>query len=72
MSDRAAALEAALTAIYQAARTDEKGEWRTARKYLNERGEFNDDLGSLERLIEAIAAPLLTSATGKAGRHDPR
>lgn len=58
-ADRLAELEAALAAIYQAARTDAKGEWWTARKYLDERGVFNDDLGSLERLIETIAAPLL-------------
>jgi hypothetical protein len=49
----------AMTAILQAARTDEKGEWWTARKYLDDRHIFNDDISSLERLIEAICVPLL-------------
>jgi len=49
----------AMAAILQAARTDEKGEWWTARKYLNDRRIFNDDISSLERLIEAICGPLL-------------
>jgi hypothetical protein len=50
----------ALTAILQAARTDEKGEWWTARKYLDDRRIFNDDISSLERLIEIICTPLVT------------
>lgn len=49
----------AMTAILQAARTDEHGEWWTARKYLNDRRIFNDDLSKLERLIEAILGPLV-------------
>lgn len=49
----------AMAAILQAARTDEKGEWWTARKYLNDRRIYNGDISSLERLIEAICSPLL-------------
>lgn len=54
-----AKLKEALVAIYQAARTDHKGEWWTAREYLNKRGVYNDDLSTLPRLIEAICSPLL-------------
>jgi len=45
---------AALKAIRTAVRGDEKSECWTIRKWLDKRGVFNDDLGSVERLIEAV------------------
>lgn len=63
-----AALTAALRVIHTAVRGDEKSECWTIRKWLDERDVFNDDLGSVERLIEAVCvfavSPVPASSDG--------
>lgn len=44
----------ALQVIYATARTDEKGEYWTIRKYLDDYGVYHGNLSSLERLIEEV------------------
>ncbi len=46
-------LLAALSVIYTAVRGDEKSECWTIRKWLDERGVFNDDIHGRRRLVEA-------------------
>jgi hypothetical protein len=47
-------LHDALNVIYTAVRGDEKSEWWTLRKYLDDHFVFNDDLQDGPRLIEAV------------------
>ena len=49
----------ALTALYTAARGDEKGEWWTIRKWMDEHDIFNDDIESYDRLSEIVLKYLL-------------
>jgi hypothetical protein len=52
----AAFLRDVLVAIHQTARDDEKGECWTLRRWLDERGVFNDDITGPRRLIAAACA----------------
>jgi len=53
------AMRAAVEAIYTAVRDDEKGEYWTLRKYLDDHGIFNGDLARSERLIAAACRHVL-------------
>jgi hypothetical protein len=57
----ARSLQEAMHAIYQAMRDDEKGEWWTLRKWLNDRGIYNGDIGD-HRLIEEVCRHVLGGA----------
>ena len=48
------ALRTALQVIHKCVRGDEHAEWWTIRKWLDDRGVFNDDLGSFERIVDAV------------------
>ena len=47
-------LTEALKVIHTAVRGDEKSEYWSLRKWLDDRGIFNEDLGRMERLIESV------------------
>ncbi len=50
----------AIRVLHTAVRGDEHSQWWSIRKWMDERDIFNDDLGSLERLVEAVCKRLLT------------
>lgn len=56
---RLSALQTALAAIKTAVRGDEKSECWTIRKWLDEHDVFNDDLSSVERLVDAVVDAIL-------------
>lgn len=49
----------ALEAIYTSARGDEKGQSWAIRKFLDDRGIFNDDIQGAKRLIEMVCKHVL-------------
>jgi hypothetical protein len=51
-----ASLRSALEVIHKTTRGDEKNECWTIRKWLDERGVFNDDIQGAKRLVEALCA----------------
>lgn len=52
----------ALKVILSAVRGDEKSECWTIRKFLDDRGVFNDDIGGAARLIEEVCKLVLARA----------
>jgi hypothetical protein len=52
-------VDAALTALYTAARGDAEGQWWPIRKWMDEQGIFNGDIESYQRLSEIVLKHLL-------------
>jgi hypothetical protein len=57
-------LLAALRVIHATVRGDEKSECWTIRKWLDERGVFNDDIQGQRRLVEAACVFAIAKAEG--------
>ena len=64
--ERCSTLSAALEAIHTTVRGDEKSECWTIRKWLDERGIFNDDLSGGQRLVEEVCKAVLSAALARA------
>lgn len=56
-------LLSAVWAILQSTRGDSKGEQWTIRRWLNDRGVFNDDIQGSKRLVEAVCKFAFDGAT---------
>jgi hypothetical protein len=52
-------LHEALTALYTAARTDEKESWWPIREWMDKHDIYNDDIQSFQRLSEIVLKYLL-------------
>ena len=63
---RVTILSAALEVIHTTVRGDEKSECWTIRKWLDERGIFNDDLSGGQRLVEEVCKAVLSAALARA------
>lgn len=59
-------LREALDVIHKTVRGDEKSECWTVRKWLDERGVFNDDISGQRRLVEAVCTFALAHPEGRA------
>lgn len=65
-ADALDATQELLRAIHTAVRGDQYSECRTIRKWLDARGQYHEDIGSRERLIEIACAELLVPAPSPA------